>query len=396
MKIPNSPYEERVKDNQDTLKRLNQGLEKKIANKEAEIKQVGEHYDLKIELSKQEGEDKYLKALDRNQQRIIGESNEFEEKINNYRDQLTRAQQAVENEKVNLKTHHQKDLTTLKDQLDNHFQDEMANTMESQRDIVTSSQNKVKELSAQAKVQKLAAENSALYEINALTSAHNQKGIDVEKDFQEQLRNNLRNHTADLAIQKNDLNNNLAQEINKHKRIESEQTRVQQEQLSYMDKHQQELLRQRQSDFKVRYEKMAAEHDEILKNLEKNFNDDVQKIANKSSTEKRILNQKSEDQFYQIDRLNPKITETPKEVIVSLPVPEYEKENVHISAQGRNIKITLGRKFSENLTSPEGVIDRSTRSELYSKEINTVDIMSPKKVVQHYEDGVLTFKIQKA
>ena len=77
MKIANSSYDDRIKDNQEHLRRLNQTLEKQVTNKEAEIKKVGEIYDKKVEASKLEGEKKYAQNMDDGQQRILEESKTF-------------------------------------------------------------------------------------------------------------------------------------------------------------------------------------------------------------------------------------------------------------------------------------------------------------------------------
>jgi HSP20 family molecular chaperone IbpA len=388
--------DETLKSNEDLLKRMNRGLEKKIANKEVEIQKVGEMYDKKIELAKIEGEDQYIQSLEKNQQRIVGDSKQFEDKIQSYRDQLAKVQQTVENEKGILKNNHKTNLDSMKTQLDDNFQEQMTNSIEGQREIVSSTQNSVKELATRSKSEKLTAENQAQYEINALTAGFDQKAISTEKEFRNQMENDVRMHTLELTRQRDDLKKIMSTDTEKHKRLEQETVRIQKDQLSYLDKHQQSMIKQRQDDFKVRYEKMVAEHDKILKDLSQHFTADVKKMAEQTASEKVILGKRVDDQFYRIDKLNATMVDAPKEVIVKVPVPEYEKENVHLSTQGRNIKITLARKFSDNITSIEGNIDRSTRSELYSKELNTIDLLSPKNIVQNYQDGVLTFKIPKA
>ena len=80
MKVSQGIQGDRLKDNEDYLKRLNLSLEKKIHAKEDEIKKIGTLYDNKVEVAKSAGEEKYIDALDKNQKRIIDESNLFEEK----------------------------------------------------------------------------------------------------------------------------------------------------------------------------------------------------------------------------------------------------------------------------------------------------------------------------
>jgi hypothetical protein len=396
MKVSKGIQDDRLVDNQEHLKRLNNSLEKKITSKEIEIKKIGELYDTKVDIAKTAGEEKYVDALNKNQKRILDESLHVEEKIENYRDQLAKVHQTVENEKQVLKDNHRINIDNTKAQLDSNFNEQITAAIDSQREIVSNTQNSVKELTTQSKSDKTTLESNAQYEINALSSGFNQKKANSESTFKEQMENDVRLHTAELTRQRNDLQKIMKEDTEKFKRLEEEKTRIQKDQLLFLDKHQQGLIKQRQDDFKTRYEKLVTDNTNILKDLEKNFNADVKKMAEKTAKDKAIYAEKMNDDFYRIDRLNPKMQEGPKEVIVTLPVAEYEKENVHLSTQGRGIKITMSRKYNDTITDASGGIDRSTRSELYSKELTTVDLLSPRGITQHYEDGNLIFKILKA
>ncbi len=185
-------------------------------------------------------------------------------------------------------------------------------------------------------------------------------------------------------------------DMEKNKRLNNEQNRVNHDQLSFQETHQKDMLAQREKDFKVRYENMVKEHDTVLKSLSAKFEADVQRVTASTSTEKKVLGDKSTDPFYKVDKLNPKMTEDLKTVTIAVPVAEYEKENIHLSTQGRSVKITLSRKYTDTLNGEDGSTNRSTRSELFSKELNTTDLLSPKNITQHYSDGILTFKVNKA
>ncbi len=386
----------RLKDNEDLLKRMNNGLERKIKSKEQEIKQIDALYDKKVEVAKEEGEKDYLQGLERNQARIVGESNLFEEKIQGYNEQLKKARDTVTKEEEMLKGGHREKLDGLKAQLEENFQDQYLNTLNTQHEIQSSTQDSVKEIASKAKLEKMTTESNAQYEINALSAEFNQKATNNERDFRSKLENDVRAHKAEVSRQQDELKKLMTMDAEKNKRLSDEKNRVNKDQLLFQDKHQQEMLRQREADFKVRYEKMVKEHNDILKDLSTSFTADVKKMVDQTSTEKKLISDKTSDPFYRVDKLNPTMKEELKEVMISLPIAEYEKENVHLSAQGRNIKITLSRKYSDSIASAEGGIDRSTRSELFSKEFNSVDLLSPKDITQSYQDGILTFKINKA
>jgi len=57
--------------------------------------------------------------------------------------------------------------------------------------------------------------------------------------------------------------------------------------------------------------------------------------------------------------------------------------------------MTLTRKYTDSLDAEDGSNNKSTKTELYSKEFSTKEILNPKSITQKYENGVLTFKILK-
>lgn len=396
MKVPNSEQMTRFQEQEDLYKRMNKSIERKIANKEQEIKNVGVLYDKKIEEAKGEGEKEFIQSLDRNQQRILGESNNIEEKILGYQDQLKKTRETVEREELNLKGSHKDKVKAVKDQLEENFQAEFFDLQADREHIQSSTRDAVKELATKSKSEKMQMESNAQFQINALSSEFNQKAADSERDFRTKLDVDVRLHNAEVSQQKDELKKLMSGDMEKNKRLSSEQNRVNKEQLDFQEKHQQDMLSQREKDFKVRYDKIVTEYNSILKDLSDKLDIDIKKIVEKTASDKKIIESRSSDPFYNVDKLNPKLVEDEKSVTVSVPVAEYEKENIHLSAQGRLIKMTLSRKYNDTLNGEDGSINRSTRSELYSKELKTRDLLNSNNVTQSYRDGVLTFKIFKA
>lgn len=396
MKVGNSEQAQAFKDNEDLLKRMNKSIEKKIAVKEQEINQVNTLYDKKVDQAKLAGEEDLVSSLDRNQQRIVSESNQFEEKIKGYQDRLKKARETVDLEETTVRAGHKTKIEQMKTQNEENFQDQYANTTESTREIQNATQDSVQEIAAKSRTERSLMESNANYQINALSTELNAKGANIERDFREKLDHDVRAHNVEVSRQRDELKKLMLVDADKNKRLSAEKTRVNNEQLSFQDKYQQEMLKQRDADFKIRYENIVKEHDAVLKDISTRLAADVKKMVESTSAEKKIIEGRVADPFYRVDTLNPKMAEELKTVTVSLPVAEHEKENVHLSTQGRSIKITLSRKFTDNMTAQDGSLNRSTRSELFSKELKTVDILSPKDIVQSYADGVLTFKINKA
>jgi HSP20 family molecular chaperone IbpA len=76
-------------------------------------------------------------------------------------------------------------------------------------------------------------------------------------------------------------------------------------------------------------------------------------------------------------------------------VPAHEKENVHLVTNGRKIKITLNKRFEDLVEDKDGTVNRSSKTQLYSKEVMVKDLINPKNMQVKYEDGEITYKIAK-
>ncbi len=330
MKITNSPEALAFKENEDLYKRMNKSIERKIENKQQEIKNLDTLYDKKIEMARVEGEDQYVQSLERNNQKILSDSGMYEEKIKGYQDRLKQVQDTVAKEEINLKTSEKQRLDDLKAQLSENFEEQYSNTQENQREIAESTQAAVKEITAKSKSEKTILEGNAQFEINALSSGFNQKAAESERDFRSKLDNDVRLHNAEVNMQKEQLKKLMTMDGEKNKRLSAELNRVNHDQLQFQELHQKDMLAQREKDFKVRYENMVKEHDTILKGLTEKFQADADKVTASTSSDKKILGDKTSDPFYRVEKLNPKLTEDLKTVTVSIPVAEYEKENIHL------------------------------------------------------------------
>lgn len=379
----------------DYSKKLDSKLRDQTVKKETEIENLKKIYEKKIDATKIEGEDRYINSIKRNDDLLVGSSKDFEEKLNNYKENLQKTQKSIAQEENALRSDHSQKMESFKDQFQSNMHEQFQNASNNQEEVHTQTQNSLQTITDKARAEKNHLESSTRAEINALSSDYNQKGISTEREYRATLDNDLLSHQADINLQRTELKKVMDKTTEQNKRLETEKIQVQTAELNYLDNHQKDVLSQKQSDFKVRYENLVKEHESLLSELKTHFEADVKKMVEKNAGQKRIIANRADDQFYRVETLNPNITETEKEYRVSLAVPEHEKENVHLSVHGRGVKITLTRKFTDSVEDKDGSTNKSTRNELYSKEFPSKDILNSKLVVQKYENGVLTYKIQK-
>ena len=389
----------KVNENNSDLADYSKRLDKKLVNqtltKENEIENIKKINDKQIEEVKNQGETAYVNALKRNDDLLTGVSKDYEEKLNKYKSKLEETHKNLTSEENALREDHSEQMRNYKTQSQNSLKDRFQVTDENQRAVLQQAKNSLNNISDNSHFEINRMESLAKAKVNSISQSFNKKEAMAESEFRDIAHNELQTHQADLLSQRIDFKKNIETNSAKNKRLESEKLKAQTAELNYRDNHQKDILSQKQTDFAVRYENLTKEHDSLLANLKKHFDEDVKKMFEENSSKKRVIASKSDDQFYRIETLNPKIVDSPKEFFVSLAVPEHEKENVHLSVQGRNVKMTLTRKYSEFMEAKDGTIDKSNRNELFSKEFPSKDLLNQKQVVQKYENGILSFKIQK-
>ncbi|MEI8348268.1 MAG: hypothetical protein WCG27_12430 [Pseudomonadota bacterium] len=162
------------------------------------------------------------------------------------------------------------------------------------------------------------------------------------------------------------------------------------------EKEQEKVLKQQnQQVFKQEYDKKQLEYQEMLGRVQKKLNEDLKSMVDSHAKIKGSISEKITDPFYQISKVGPKLDVQEDHVVVSIQVPQHEKDGVILSVDGRNLRMTMARRFSERLPDIDGSVYRSQRSETVAKEWKVADILNAKSVKQKYENGVLSFVIKK-
>ena len=389
----------KVNENNSDLTDYSKQLDKRLVNqtikKENEIESIKKFNEKQVEEVKNQGDVDYINALKRNDELLTGVSKDYEEKLSKYKTKLEEAHKNLSSEENTLREEHSEQMKNFKDQFQNNLRDRFQASDENQKAVEQQTKDSLNNISDNSHVKINHMETMAKAKANSLSQEYNKKEAMAENEFRDTTQNALQMHQADLLSQRIEFQKNLETNSAKNKRLESEKIKAQTAELNYLDNHQKDILAQKQAEFSTRYENLTKEHETLLNDLKTHFAADVKKMLEKNSSQKRVIANQNEDQFYRIETLNPTIVDSPKDFLVSLAVPEHEKENVHLSVHGRNVKMTLTRKYSEFIEAKDGTIDKSNRNELFSKEFPSKDLLNQKQVVQKYEDGILTFKIQK-
>ena len=379
----------------DTLKNLDEQIRKKINLKENEIENINKIYEKRIEEANTLGDEKYVESLDRNKQRIVLANKDYEDKLKFYQDSLAQNKSKLELEENTAVDVSKDKQHNLKVQAEDKYSKIYNNARENEEALFQKSQNDSRELDQKSRHEKLAHEDRSQHELASFASALTMTTREQEENLKKQLESEQSIMGKALIQNKMDTQTRLAETSIKNKRLEDEQVRVQNEQVKNLDQHQADLIKQKQADFQIRYKQLADEHQAVLDALTAKLNKATQEALAENVKEKKTIVDVNSDPFYQLEILKPTMSEDSKNYYVHLEIPPHEKEDVHLMAHGREIRITMSRKFNSSIEDKDGSLNRTAKTQLYSKEFPTKDIMNQKLISQKYEDGVLSFKIAK-
>jgi len=156
------------------------------------------------------------------------------------------------------------------------------------------------------------------------------------------------------------------------------------------------LLEQQRETFAERFKSIKDAHDQVLNSTQDKLTKDYLDATKGLLTDKKSIEEKSKDPFYRPVILNESVKDVGRFYDVELALPSHEREYVKMNANGRQIKLSLSRQYSEEVDLSEGTKGTSKKSETISKEFQVPEIVEPKSIVQRYENGKVIFRINKA
>ncbi|WP_372654663.1 Hsp20/alpha crystallin family protein [Halobacteriovorax sp.] len=375
------------------LERLNDSQRNLISSREKEIENLDKMYEEKKYNERYNGEAELLDIRDQNEAEIAEQLVKKQERLSNIKMSFDDSKRKLDKEQELLTKNNQEKIKDLNSVYENKFNDtfERVNTIAD--DINTGTQDTLRRLEtenleriSQATFQnKIMADEKSIENDRKLLSqerTHKSQQRTAEKDYARKNANIVMEHENEL--------------INQNFKLKSQRKELENIQLAEMQNmtaQHKDLLLQEDKSFKEKYSNISKEHQSVLDRIKSRFTNQINSLLNSQMKFKANIENKDENSFYSITALEPTVTKLDGAYELSLEVPEYEKENVRLTAQGRDLSITLTRKFSDSIESEDGTKNKSSRSEIFSKKIPTEDLLNSKEVTQKYHDGVLTFNI---
>ncbi|ATH08108.1 hypothetical protein BIY24_09145 [Halobacteriovorax marinus] len=366
-----------------------------ISSREKEINKLGDMYELRKENERYNGEVEILDIRDRNQNEIAEQLNLKEERLNNIKTSFDTSKKKLDLEREILANSHQEKIEDLNAVYDNKYKasfenaNQVAEEIDDQtHDIIRRMEDETTERIAQSTFEnKIRADEKSLENTRKLANQER-----VHKTQQRAAVKNYDRRSAELVMEhENQLMNQNYQQLSQRKELEN----IHNKEIEFKSEQHKNILLQEDKSFRQKYEAITKEHQSVLDRIKQKFSNQINSIINSQMRSKTSVESRGDDDFYKITALEPEITSLEKSYQISLKVPEHEKENVRLTAQGRDLTLSLTRKFSDTVESEDGSSNQSSRSEVFTKKLSTTDLMNSREITQNYKEGVLTFNIAK-
>lgn len=121
--------------------------------------------------------------------------------------------------------------------------------------------------------------------------------------------------------------------------------------------------------------------------------------SHRMGTMEKVLNvtSQTEDPFYRIKSLNPTLSESDRGFTVKVALAEHEAKNLFVTGEGQSLKLSLARRFQEQVKNGEQALTTKTSS--YQTVVESLSLPAAivsKDIKREYADGIVTITVPKA
>lgn len=377
------------------LKKLSNTQRHLVTQKEAEIDSLKKLYSEKQKIAKIDGEMQVFNQEERNKKDIEQSLLEKEKALEKVRNDLQNNQEKLENSRKSFETSYQDQIDNLNKNHEEKIITINTKSEQAAKDLSDRTNHEINELMFKSSAEINKNMHTAKMEADEISRRNDSKINLIKKSFgqdEAKLKDNQEQMIKDIEKEHE---KNVLEIAHKNQSEINQKLTANASELKNEEVQHQDILKQKRLAFEQKYNELEKNHTELINRLKVRFSAEIQKMVDAYSNTKKVSEEKGRDDFYRVTKLEPQVLDLNDHYIISLPVSEHEKELVNLTAQERNVTISLNRRYADKLDSSQGEHFKTNRTELLSNKFSVQDIMDSKKVSQTYENGELKFKIMK-
>lgn len=378
------------------LKQLTKERQQEIKNQEAATKKIRETFKDQKNIIQLQGEEDLHIASTNNRKEVAKTLDGKKEKLEKFKTDNIAHQRVLENQRLDLDKHNDVRTTDMNGQFEAKYNDIFKNNSEEVQDFEEEANRKFSEIRANSDLEVLHYRADMNAKLMDSANDFGSRVTDKQDVHKEMLRRNDIKHSSTVGRQRLDHRDSTAKLMSGQKHETETRKVLHTKNVETLEDKNKEQVKSKQTAFEIKTQKMEEEHLTLLALMKERFSLRLNTLKDSFSKKKVMVEDKNSDPFYNVGKLSPTLKELPDSYIVSMKVPDHERENITISPRNRFIKITYHRKHSDRVDEVDGSNHTSKRTELMTKQFPTEAILDHKGVTQKYEDGVLKFKVLKA
>lgn len=235
----------------------------------------------------------------------------------------------------------------------------------------------------------------------------NEQYLDLEKFNQEKIQNQTNEFTTrfktegnnykkmkddqDTQFKKERMSTNLRQQNEMTK-----MTTVHTDHLEQKDTEFRKGLKDQDLFFEKKFEGQLKKHNETFKELEAKNQKVVDDLKTSLTKEITKTASRNDDPFFKFETLKPRLKTFEKHVEVQVDIPEHSKTDVQLTVNGKEAVVSFNRRFADASKEMDGTVNKVNKVESFTTRLQTGHFLNAKTLKSSYENGTMTYVIQKA
>lgn len=378
------------------LKKLLQRQRNLITQKEGEISSLDKMYEQKKDIVKGEGQLEIFNQTEKNRIDVENSLINKEQQLEKIKQDLVDSSSKFELQKEFLDNDYKEKFEHMNTLHSNNLVDFATQNEDQARDMAMRTNFEIKELSSKNNEGISNAIYEAKLKSNEIVTNNNRNLESLKHSLKDDEKNVLK--SQDEIIKQIEKEHQASvQELTTKGKIEvNERSKMNEAKVQNEEVQHQDILKQKRISFEQKYNELEKNHTQILSRLKERLDSQIKEVVDAYSAEKNLVNNRSSDNFYKVTKFDPIIKDELSHYIISVPIAEHEKELVNLTAQNRDVIVTLNRKYTDKIEDEiSNETYKTSRSEVLTKKLKVPDLMDSKKMTTNYENGFLNFKIQK-
>jgi len=385
-----------VDQNKESLKKLIKGQRNEITQRTQELKNIQEIYDKKTEDERIVGEKRLLDVSDRNRVDFIEATKGKEEKLEALKKDFASTQERLTQESNQLQKGHRNKIDFMNSEHAVKSSEIFDQSRDKIQDLNFKTNNLVSDSMKKAEIEQQKSSHKAKLAIDKVAFENDMKVMQAQSGQESQLKQAQEKYQLQVRRSEGEHKALLADQTLRNDIDFKGRQRTFQDRKDVQEKHFTELTRSSKTAFERKYESMIEQHNQVIDRLKDKFKENLNQIIKDYSTKYDAKAARAEDPFYGLQSLSPTVREDQDAYYVDIKTSEHEKENYHLTANKRRVKLMFNRRSEERVDGQGGAVSSSNRSESLLKEFKVADIVDDRKLKVSYKDGVLSYRLPKA